>query len=132
LPVLKAELAQQELIGLDRLREFGTTVYGNADAAAVLFDGEPLRIEKRNGHHVLALQLPFADKDDLELGRRNDELLVRVGPYRRALVLPDSLKRRQVEGATMTGDWLEVTFTGNGHGNGNHKAGSAGTGKKKS
>jgi len=45
---------------------------------------------------------------------------VRVGPYRRALVLPDSLKRRQVEGATMTGDWLEVTFTGN------HTAGSAG------
>ncbi|MBV9666154.1 MAG: ArsA family ATPase, partial [Actinobacteria bacterium] len=57
LPVLKAELAQQELIGLDRLREFGTTLYGDADASAVLFDGEPLRIEKRNGHHVLALQL---------------------------------------------------------------------------
>jgi len=63
---------------------------------------------------VLALQLPFADKDELELGRRNDELLVRVGPYRRALVLPDSLKRRQVEGATMAGEWLEVSFSGNG------------------
>jgi arsenite-transporting ATPase len=131
LPVLRAELARDELIGMDRLREFGDTLYGDDDAAGVLFVGEPLRVEKRNGHHVLALQLPFADKDELELGRRDDELLVRVGPYRRALVLPDSLKRREVEGATMVGEWLEVTFAGNGNGktangNGNgRKRGSA-------
>ncbi|HZQ83547.1 MAG TPA: ArsA family ATPase [Acidimicrobiales bacterium] len=129
LPVFRAELAQQELIGIDRLREFGTTLYGDADAAGVLFDGQPLRIEKRNGHHVLALQLPFADKDELELGRRDDELLVRVGPYRRALVLPDSLKRRQVEGATMAGEWLEVTFSGNG--NGASRAANGAAAKKK-
>ena len=57
-----------------------------------------------------ALELPFADHDDLELGRVEDELLVRVGPYRRGIVLPDSLKRRSVDAAKMVGDRLEVTF----------------------
>ena len=42
------------------------------------------------------------------------ELLVRVGPYRRALVLPDSLKRRAVAGARMVNGRLEVTFARNG------------------
>ena len=33
-----------------------------------------------------------------------------VGPYRRGIVLPDSLKRRSVDAAKMVGDRLEVTF----------------------
>jgi arsenite/tail-anchored protein-transporting ATPase len=59
---------------------------------------------------VLTVQLPFADRDDLDLGRHGDELLIRVGPYRRALMLPDSLRKRQVEGATLRGGTLRVTF----------------------
>jgi len=110
LPVLRAELAADELVGIDRLREFGDTLYGERDPAARLYDGPSLKIRKRGKNHVLALPLPFAERDDLELGRHDDELLVRVGPHRRALVLPDSLKRRDVAGAKLNGDWLEVTF----------------------
>ena len=110
LPVLRAELAAEELVGLDRLRRFGALLYGETDPAAVLHDGNPLSIERRNGEYRLSLQLPFTDRDDLDLGRVDNELLVRVGPYRRALLLPDSLKRRSVGGAQMTGDRLEITF----------------------
>ncbi len=46
----------------------------------------------------------------MEVGRRDNELLVRVGPHRRAIMLPDSLRRREVAGATMVGSWLEVLF----------------------
>jgi arsenite-transporting ATPase len=107
LPVLKAELAADELVGVDRLRDFADTLYGDVDPRAVLHHGEPLRLDGR----VLKLHLPFVDRDDLELARHGDELLVRVGPHRRALMLPDSLRRREVVGATMNGDWLEVAFS---------------------
>lgn len=110
LPVLRAELAAEELVGLERLRGFGALLYGETDPAAVLHDGNPLLIERRNGEYRLSLQLPFTDSDDLDLGRVDDELLVRVGPYRRALLLPDSLKRRAVGTAQMEGDRLEITF----------------------
>ncbi|MBV8980632.1 MAG: ArsA family ATPase [Acidimicrobiia bacterium] len=111
LPVLRAELAPDELVGVDRLRTFGELLYGDFNAAAVLHEGEPLTVERRGEDFVLSLELPFADSDDLELGRVEDELLVRVGPYRRGIVLPDSLKRRTVSGAKMVGDRLEVNFT---------------------
>src|SRR3954464_6011564 len=94
LPVLKAHLAGDELVGLDRLRSFAVEVYGDLDAAAVLHDTDPMRIKKKDDGYVLTQELPFADHDDLEIGRRGDELLVRIGPYRRAILLPDSLRRR--------------------------------------
>jgi arsenite-transporting ATPase len=110
LPVLRAELAPEELVGLARLRSFADTLYGDVDPTGVLHRGEPLRVERRGSMFVLRLGLPFADRDDLEVGRRHDELLVRVGPHRRAIMLPDSLRRRQVCGATLAGQWLEVSF----------------------
>jgi arsenite-transporting ATPase len=109
-PVLKADLAADELVGIERLRAFGDVLYGDADPAGRLHDGPSLRITKDGADHVLALPLPFVDRDDLEVGRHDDELLVRVGPHRRAIVLPDSLKRRQVTGAKLEGEWLEVRF----------------------
>jgi len=110
LPVLRAELAPEELVGVERLRTFADLLYGDLDAASVLHEGEPLRVDQRGDDYVLSIELPFADHDDLELGRVEDELLVRVGPYRRGIVLPDSLKRRSVDGAKMVGERLEVTF----------------------
>jgi arsenite-transporting ATPase len=112
LPVLRAELASEELVGIDRLRCFADHLYGDIAPEHVLHQGRPLRVEKRGSAHVLLLELPFADRDELDVGRRDGELLVRVGPHRRAVVLPDSLRRREVVGATLQGDWLEIEFGG--------------------
>jgi len=112
LPVLKVELAPTELVGIESLRAFGDQIYGDLDAASRLYEGQPLRITRRGGRTTLSLELPFADRDDLELGRRGDELLVRVGPYRRAITLPDSLRQRSVVDATLRQGRLRVIFEG--------------------
>jgi len=69
-----------------------------------------MRVTKSHGRPVLSVQLPFADRDELDLGRHGEELLIRVGPYRRAVLLPDSLRRRPVEAATLRSGILRVTF----------------------
>jgi arsenite-transporting ATPase len=53
----------------------------------------------------------FADEEELDVLRRGSELYVTVGPYRRSFVLPDSLLRRRIAGAKLTGGVLRVTFT---------------------
>lgn len=112
LPILRAELAADELVGVDALRGFGAGLYGDVDPAGVLHEGEPMRVERRGSGYELLLELPFADRDDLELGRRDDELLVRVGGHRRAIVLPDSLRRRPVGAASLRDGRLRVLFAG--------------------
>jgi arsenite-transporting ATPase len=112
LPVLKVELAPTELVGLEHLRSFGAEVYGDRDPAASLHEGQALSVRTRAGRTTLSLELPFADRDDLELGRRADELLVKVGPYRRAITLPDSLRTKAVADASLKQGKLRVTFEG--------------------
>lgn len=109
-PVLMGELAADELLGCDRLDEFGARVYGEQPPASRLTDIEPFRIEPAADALVLSMHLPFTEKHEVELGRRNGELLVAVGPHRRAVVLPDSLRRRRVGAARLEGDRLEVEF----------------------
>jgi arsenite-transporting ATPase len=110
-PVLRAELAAEELVGFERLRAFGALLYEGIDPAAVLHEGELLQVEtSADGRATLVLPLPFAERDDLDLGRHDDELLVRVGPYRRVVLLPDTLRRRKVVSAALREGTLRVTF----------------------
>lgn len=110
LPVLRAELAGEELVGTDHLRRFAATLYGERAADGVFHHGRPLDVERDGDDAVLRLRLPFADRDELEVGRGDGELLVRVGAHRRAVVLPDSLNRRPVNRAWLDGDDLLVRF----------------------
>jgi arsenite-transporting ATPase len=57
------------------------------------------------------MHLPFVTTDEVQLGRTEFELVVTVGQYRRAVMLPDSLLRRQVAGARFVDDRLVVEFS---------------------
>ena len=109
-PVLRAELAPEELVGVDRLRAFAADLYGDIDPAARLHHGALFEVTADGDDLLLQLPLPGADKDELDLAQRDDELLVRVGPYRRAMILPDSLRRRTVVAATLDAGVLTVRF----------------------
>jgi arsenite-transporting ATPase len=112
LPVLRAGLEPEEPVGLDRLRGFGEHLYGDRAVTALLHAGEPMTVTRSGDRYTLTLELPFADRHELEVGRHHDELLVRVGPYRRQILLPDSLRRREVTGARLRDGRLRITFAG--------------------
>ncbi|GAA2234264.1 ArsA-related P-loop ATPase [Streptomyces amakusaensis] len=73
-----------------------------------------LGIEDRrteDGTLVWSLPLPGAEKKDLGLVRRGDELMLRVGPFRRIVPLPSALRRCAVSGAALSDGMLRVRFT---------------------
>ena len=110
IPVLRADLASSELVGAHALTEFAEGLYGDLDAAAILHHDDPIRVDGTADGYRLVLALPFADRDELELGRNGPELHVRIGPYRRSILLPDALARREVDGAELVDGCLEVHF----------------------
>jgi arsenite-transporting ATPase len=67
----------------------------------------------RDGEGVLVwrIPLPGAARDDLGLVRLGDELVLRVGPFRRIVPLPSALRRCAVSGAGLTDGELRVRFT---------------------
>ena len=110
-PILRSELQPSEPIGAEALAAFATAVYGDRDPTEVLHRGQALRVENRGGTRCLVQALPFGSRDELSLARRDDELIVSVGPYRRSMVLPDSLRSRRVTDARLDEGELVVEFT---------------------
>jgi arsenite/tail-anchored protein-transporting ATPase len=109
-PILSARLFDREMVGLPLLAEMGQEVYGDLEAAGILFRDDPIRVRKRGSGYVLVMRLPFASRDDMDIHRRGEELYVRVGSYKRNLILPQSLKRMAVREANFAGDHLEILF----------------------
>lgn len=110
LPVLRAHLADTEVVGLTALGGLAVELYGDRDPAARLHTGSPMRFERLDGQRTVVLDLPFVERGDLDVGRRGEELLITLGPYRRALTLPDSLVERPVREARLRDGTLTVVF----------------------
>jgi arsenite/tail-anchored protein-transporting ATPase len=110
IPVLKASLAADELVGVERLRGFAEVLWAGRQPEARLHHEQQFTVAADGDDLVLTMPLPGASRDELDLAQREDELLVRVGAYRRAMVLPDSLRRRPVTAATLDGGTLTIRF----------------------
>lgn len=111
LPILRASLANAELVGVGGLRAFARSLYGETSPSAVLHREQPLRFERNGAETILFVRLPFAVRDDLDVARRGNELLIRVGPQRRRVVLPDSLHKRAISSARLIDEELKVVFS---------------------
>ncbi|MFN8451377.1 MAG: hypothetical protein U0521_23035 [Anaerolineae bacterium] len=59
---------------------------------------------------MLSVPLPFADKKDLDIYRSRDELTLRVGPYRRNIVLPYTLWDLEIADAKFEQSTLNIQF----------------------
>jgi arsenite-transporting ATPase len=109
-PILTSRLFDREMVGIPLLREMGDEVYRSRPAMEVLYRDEPIRVRKRGTGYVLSMRLPFVSRDDMDIHRRGEELFVRVGSYKRNLILPQTLKRMTVREANFAGDRLEILF----------------------
>ena len=109
-PISAAELASQEIVGAASLIKIGESVYRGQDPTRIYFGQKPLRIEKEDGRFVLWLHLPFVEKGDLDLIQKGEELLIKVGPLKRNILLPRILMGQSVRGARFVEERLKIVF----------------------
>ena len=110
LPILTARLFDREMVGIELLQGMGEEVYGEHEVTTILYREDPIRIRKRGQSYLLAMRLPFASRDDLDIHRRGDELFIKVGSYKRNLILPQTLQRLAIREASFVEDRLEIRF----------------------
>ncbi len=110
LPIWTSSYQPGEPMGADALAEFARAAYGDADPLAIPDGDGPMTISRTDTGAVLRIALPFAAKEDVDLARHGDELVVTVGSYRRLLALPAALARHTVTGARVEAGSLQVKF----------------------
>ncbi len=90
-PVWRVPLFEDEVLGVERLRKLGKALYGDLDPSKRFFNESPYRFRKVNGKYELHLKLPFVSSDDINLYKKLDELIIRVGGVKRHVSLPQRI-----------------------------------------
>jgi arsenite/tail-anchored protein-transporting ATPase len=111
IPILNVPLFDSEVVGEEMLTRMAAATYNDLDPAERFVTNSPQRIEKKGEDYVLALKVPFVDRDDVDLSRHNGELFVTVGNYRREISLPRVLAQRETTGAAIQEGELRVRFS---------------------
>ncbi len=107
-PIFKARLFDREMYGLEALAALSEDVFDDEDPLRVFFRGAAHDIVKSNGGYEVVLNLPLVDKKSVDLSKKGTELLIRIGGYRRNVLLPDSMVSLRAAGAKIEGDKLRV------------------------
>jgi arsenite-transporting ATPase len=111
LPVWQAAYAAAEPVGLAALSALATAAYTDSDPLALVATPDPLIVERTSAdEYVLSIALPHAERRDVDLVRKGDDLVLTVGGHRRTLALPSALRRCVIEGAALRDGRLRVRF----------------------
>lgn len=109
-PILQARLFDREMVGVSLLQQLAEEVYKEHDPEAILFSEEVIRVSADESGHCLSIRIPFAAGEPIDLARSGDELLIKIGSFKRNVILPQVVMREEVKGARLDGDWLRVSF----------------------
>ncbi|MDQ1695068.1 MAG: arsenite/tail-anchored protein-transporting ATPase, partial [Frankiaceae bacterium] len=94
--------------------ELADEVYADTDPLAVVETADPMTVERVSADEfVLSVALPHADKREVDLVRKGDELVLTVGSHRRVIALPSALRRCVADGAGLRDGRLRVRFSPN-------------------
>jgi arsenite/tail-anchored protein-transporting ATPase len=110
LPIFNVPLFDEEVVGERMLLRMAEAIYGDRDPTDRYYEGASQRVEKVGAEYILALKVPFADREDVTLSRQDGDLFVTVGNYRRDVALPRVLASRSTLGAAIQDGELRVRF----------------------
>lgn len=109
-PRLRLRLFDDEMVGLERLRMLSTELYGERHPVEGFTTHSPFEVVEAGGTVTLVVEVPFVEKEELDVFRHGSELYLQVGPYRRSFLLPDTLQRRSIDSARLENGRLTVAF----------------------
>jgi arsenite-transporting ATPase len=110
IPVRSVNILRDEVVGADRLDEMGRMIYRDSDPSAIMHRDSPYRVVEEDGTYKLEMKLPFVEKDYIDLFKEGTDLVVRIGSFKRRILLPRALVGRKPSGASLEDNLLSITF----------------------
>jgi len=113
IPVSKIPLFRNEVVGLERLAELAGVLYGDSsNPAEVTRTERPYSFVRENGVYQVRVHMPFAEKGEIGLFQKDEDLVVEVGTLRRHIGLPTSMRGLKPASARLEDDMLVVEMKG--------------------
>ena len=113
IPILKVPMLSDQVVGMAELSKLAREIYGNLDPQQVLYADTPYSFRKVGEDYFLDIKIPFLTKKEVELSKRNEELIVRIGGFKRYVLLPRNIAARDPSGAKIEQGKVVIRFGGN-------------------
>jgi len=110
IPMFYKELDQYELKSLPLLMK-ASELYGNTKPEEVLHVTQSFQLDREGERYHLSIALPFAEKEELELEQKGEDMIITIKNERRIYTLPDVVKGREIERAKLENGRLRIQFS---------------------
>ncbi len=110
IPIFSLELLDQEIVGKKLLSKIAKRLYGRNDPTRLFLTQKPIEILKSDGGFDMFVNLPFVDKADIDLYKNGEELIIKVGNFKRNVLLPQTLTNFVIKNAKFEADKLKISF----------------------
>lgn len=116
LPIKKARLLREEVRGIDRLRLLAEELFSDEDPTKIFYRGRPIEVKHSDNTIEVVISAPYVSKDEVEVERIGDELLVHlftaIGRTTVILPLPAITLKYTLSKARIINGRLHIYFTG--------------------
>ena len=110
-PISRLPFMSHEVVGRDALEHLADILHPERDPAEVFVSNPPYAFEKVDDTaYRLTVSLPFASKDMVDISRNGEDFTVRIGSFKRMIVLPRAVVPLPTAGARIDDNRLFVTF----------------------
>ena len=110
IPIRTINILKEEVVGLDKLAEMGRLIYGERDPSEILHQETLYEIVEDSNFYVMNMKLPFVKKDYIDLFKEKEDLVVRIGSFKRHVFLPRALLNRKPTQAKLENNVLSIKF----------------------
>jgi arsenite-transporting ATPase len=108
IPILKVPMLSNQVVGMAELAKLSKEIYGGLSPEQILYADTPYTFRKVKEDYFLDIKIPFLTKQEVELSKRNEELIVRIGGFKRHVLLPRNIAARQPAGAKVERDKVVI------------------------
>ena len=113
IPILKVPMLSDQVVGMADLSRLAKEIYGSLNPEQILYADTPYTFRKVGDDYFLDVKIPFLTKKEVELSKRNEELIIRIGGFKRHVLLPRNIAAREPSGAKVERDKIVIKFGGN-------------------
>jgi arsenite-transporting ATPase len=112
LPIFRAPLYDSEILGYEKLLEFGQNLYQGKDPTQIFFKQRPYQFVRNDGLSFVKLHIPFISKKEIDLTKIGDELIIKIGNFKKNIMLPRAYAVLEPRKARLEEDYLLIEFGG--------------------
>ncbi len=116
IPIFYAPLFESEVVGLAMLARMAEEMFHDEDPVAIQYNVRVQSVEKEGEDYILAVVMPFMEKNDLTLNQKGDQLIIKAGNIKRNITLARTLLSYSIAKATFEDGTLKIRFRSGGNG----------------